>query len=73
MGANIDLGAHERPGAVASVHFGDLDGDAVIDVADLMIVLAAWGSCGEPCCLADLDLDGQVGFHDLLEVLGRWE
>ena len=49
---------------------GDIDGDGISGVNDLLIVLAAWGpNAGHP---ADLDGDGVVGVNDLLVVLGNW-
>jgi len=49
----------------------DLNGDGVVDLADLLILLAAWGTCdGE--CPADLDGDGSVGLSDLLQLLAAW-
>lgn len=52
---------------------GDLNGDGVIDVADLLILLSAWGDCspGEPCD-ADLNGDGIVNVVDMLILLGNW-
>jgi len=47
----------------------DINGDRVVDVADLLAVLAAWGSAGGA---EDLDGSGTVGVGDLLLVLGRW-
>ena len=49
---------------------GDVDGSGTIDFADLLAVLAAWGSCGE--CPEDLDGNGEVGFSDLLTILANW-
>jgi len=48
---------------------GDTDDDAVVDVTDLLTVLAAWGS-DDPS--ADLDGSGMVDVLDLLEVLSGW-
>jgi hypothetical protein len=49
---------------------GDVDGDGIVSVTDLLIILAAWGpNAGHP---ADLDFDGVVGVNDLLIVLGSW-
>jgi len=52
---------------------GDLDGDGVVSIPDLLALLAAWGDCpaGETCP-ADLDCDGSVGVGDLLTLLGNW-
>ena len=49
----------------------DVDGDGVIGVTDLTMLLAAWGPCDAPCP-EDLDGDGMVGMTDLLELLANW-
>ncbi len=51
----------------------DLDADGRIGIADLLLLLAAWGRCDD-CgnCPADLDGDCNVGILDLLELLSRW-
>ncbi len=46
----------------------DLDGDLVIDAADLAILLANWGGDGA----ADLDCDGVVDAGDLAALLAAW-
>ncbi len=54
---------------------GDVDGNGVVDVADLIAVLAAWGPCPDPCppsCVGDIDGDCAVGVPDLLAVLVNW-
>ena len=48
----------------------DLDDSGVVDFADLLLVLAAWGRCG--VCIEDIDKDGIVDFNDLLIVLSNW-
>ena len=48
----------------------DLDGDGTVGPADLAILLAAWGACGD--CEADLDGDGIVGPSDLAILLAAW-
>ena len=52
---------------------GDLDGDGVVGVSDLLILLGNWGLC-EDCndCIADLNGDCVVGVKDLLFLLGAW-
>ncbi|MCH7604233.1 MAG: hypothetical protein IIB54_15870, partial [Planctomycetes bacterium] len=52
---------------------GDLDGDGVVGVKDLLILLGAWGSCPD-CdnCPADLNGDCLVGVLDLLILLSNW-
>jgi len=52
---------------------GDLNGDGVVDGADLLILLSQWGVCGDPNdCPADLNGDGVVDGADLLILLGNW-
>ena len=54
---------------------GDLDGDGVVGINDLLLLLGAWGPSGEPCppaCTGDLGGDCLVGIEDFLELLGNW-
>ncbi len=52
---------------------GDLDGDGSVDVIDLLILLASWGTCADcNACIADLDDDCTVGVSDLLTLLSNW-
>jgi hypothetical protein len=53
---------------------GDLDGDGVVGILDLLVLLARWGPCPDPPapCPADLDGDGTVGIRDLLILLANW-
>lgn len=52
---------------------GDVNCDGVVDVSDLLILLGAWGTCGDPNnCPADLDGNGEVDVSDLLILLGNW-
>lgn len=60
-------------GDYISTHFlrrlGDLNGDQIVDQADLAIFLGSWGHfAGE----ADLNHDGDVGSLDLAILLGNW-
>jgi hypothetical protein len=49
---------------------GDLNGDSVINAADLALLLGAWGaSAGN---LADINADGTVDAADLALLLGSW-
>ena len=52
---------------------GDLNGDGVVDGADLILLLGAWGACDD-CndCPADLDGSCDVGGSDLILLLGNW-
>jgi len=53
---------------------GDLNGDGMIDLTDLLILLNNWGPCAPPPadCPADLDESGEVDLADLLILLGNW-
>ncbi len=54
---------------------GDLDGDGVVGILDLLILLATWGPCDPPCppaCLADIDANCTVNVLDLLILLANW-
>ncbi len=53
---------------------GDVNGDGVVGIADLLSLLAAWGPCPDPPadCTADVDGDGAVGITDLLLLLANW-
>ncbi|MCZ6836108.1 MAG: zinc metalloprotease [Planctomycetota bacterium] len=50
---------------------GDNNLDGVIDVDDLLALLAKWGACSLPCP-EDTDLDGDVDVDDLLNLLAGW-
>jgi hypothetical protein len=50
---------------------GDADGDGQVNVADILAVIAAWGtSCNN--CTEDLDGSGIVDVADLLLVIANW-
>ena len=48
----------------------DVNLDTVVDVSDLLQVLADWGPCGG--CTTDLNGNGDVGTDDLLIVIAAW-
>jgi hypothetical protein len=48
----------------------DIDGNGMVDTADLLAVLAAWGGCVD--CPEDIDRSGIVDTGDLLVLLGNW-
>jgi len=65
----IDLGTPEDdPPAV----IGDLNGDGIVDGADLGILLSQWGPCARGPCVADLNDDGVVDGADLGILLASW-
>ena len=49
---------------------GDLNGDALVDGADLTVLLGAWGPCAG--CPSDLDGDGVVDGADVTVLLSAW-
>jgi len=51
---------------------GDATADGLVDVADLLAVLGAWGDCPVDACPADLNRDGVVNVSDLLIVIVDW-
>ncbi|MHC5004239.1 MAG: M1 family aminopeptidase [Planctomycetota bacterium] len=65
------------PGGAAVIRFtvpgpsGDVNGDGVVDVDDLLELIAAWGPC-PASCPADLDGNGVVDVDDLTIVLAGW-
>jgi len=48
----------------------DLDGNGLVNTADLLGLLSQWGPCED--CSGDLDGDGSVGTSDLLQLLADW-
>jgi len=52
---------------------GDVNGDGVVDVIDLLMMISQWGQCptsGD--CPADVNGDGWVNVADLLAAIGNW-
>lgn len=49
----------------------DVDGDGVVGLSDLLLVLGNWGACDG--CPEDIDGDGTVALPDLLIVLAAWD
>lgn len=49
---------------------GDVNGDGIVNVQDLLMIISAFGSC--PDCPEDLDGDGLAGASDILIVLANW-
>lgn len=53
---------------------GDTNDDGIVDVSDLLNVLADWGCSGAPgACLGDVNCDGVTNVSDLLDVLANWD
>lgn len=52
---------------------GDINGDGIVDIADLLLTLVSWGPCPSlDACPADINDDGVVDTIDLLNVLSNW-
>jgi hypothetical protein len=56
---------------------GDLNGDGLIDISDVVILIGAWGPCpGGPDsgggCPADLNGDLEVGVDDVILMVDNW-
>ena len=50
---------------------GDIDGDGVVGVNDILAIIGAWGPCVGGCP-ADLTNDGLVDVLDILQLLSYW-
>ena len=58
-------------GMIATVvAMGDVDGNGVVNTADILAVIGAWGICD--ACDEDVNGDGFVGVADLLQVIEDW-
>jgi len=67
--ANIELELLLAGGATPPARTADLNNDGVVDVADLSILLNAWGSND---AVADIDASGTVEVADLSLLLAHW-
>ena len=65
-----------EPSAVNWMIFktGDINGDNVVNLDDLLAVIAGWGPCPAlpAACPADVDANGVVNVDDLLAVISHW-
>ena len=70
MAPVVDMGAHEFADACRA----DLDASGVVDVIDLVLLLANWGGSGAGDITSAIPgiPDGVVDTHDLLDVLAQW-
>lgn len=66
-----DIGAVEfQPVSIA----GDVTGDSLVNIDDLLAVIGAWGFCAPPpgFCPADVTGNGEVNIDDLLMIINNW-
>ena len=69
----VDMGAYESGGPCAQPCFGDLDGNRVVDMQDLFVLLQHYGQTyGVTVADGDMDCDGDVGLDDLAWLLGSF-
>ena len=69
-----NLGSVDNPDDIIIINppvQGDLNGDGLVDVIDLLIVVADWGNCNGTCD-SDLNNDGTVDVLDLLVLIANW-
>jgi glucose/arabinose dehydrogenase len=69
-GAETDSNGDGIPDSCQPTNPADLNGDGVVDGADLGLLLAVWGEC--PGCPADFNGDGVVDGADLGFMLSAW-
>ena len=50
---------------------GDADGDGIVGILDILVVIAEWGPCPDGCN-ADFDDSGVVDILDILVVIANW-
>lgn len=69
QGGTVDRGCYESD--YADECPGDFDSNGLVNSADLLVFLAAYGTvCDQSTCQEDLTGDGTVNVADLLELLG---
>ena len=70
--AGISLRAHQAADPLGPPGSADLNGDGVVNGADLGSMLGSWGPCVGTPCPADLNSDGVINGADLGGMLGSW-
>jgi hypothetical protein len=71
-GRQLDVGPYEVQTAAVP---GDVNGDGVVGVADVLAIIQSWGACAQPCppsCVGDLTGDCLVNTNDLLLVIANF-
>ena len=67
MSADVDMGAYEYPGDVPPSCDCDLNGDGVVNMLDLLVLIGGWGSAA-----GDVNGDGTTNILDLVILIGAW-
>jgi hypothetical protein len=49
---------------------GDVNGDGVVNVSDILMLIVAWGPCDG--CIEDLNGDGTVNVTDIIMLISYW-
>lgn len=70
LGSSLDVNGDGVPDECQGGCAGNTNDDEVVDLGDLLHVLANWGAC--PACAADVDGNGMVDASDLAVVLSAW-
>jgi len=52
--------------------YGDLSGNSIVDVPDIIQLIADWGPCEDTCCPSDLNRNGSVEVNDIIEIISAW-
>lgn len=69
--APIDVVTLSGGGAVpAYTYISDVDGDGMVGLGDLSLVIRFWGTSDVPC---DVNEDGVVGLGDVVAILDAWD
>ena len=73
---SISEGSHQPIHFAPQVYApGDLNGDDIVNIADLLAVITTWGPCPRPPlpCAGDADDSSTVDVNDLLLVITNWD
>ncbi|MCP3903098.1 MAG: hypothetical protein GY715_05625 [Planctomycetes bacterium] len=71
--SNAPTGSFSAPVVCPGI-VGDVTGDGVVNFADILAVIGAWGDCPDPpaLCPADANEDTTVNFADILLIIANW-
>ena len=71
QGLNVQCSDTACPPPPPLICQGDVDSNGAVNFEDILLVLNAWGPCGDPCP-EDIDQDGNVGFSEILLILNAF-